>query len=128
MQLRDQFKAGHFGHLVIGDDEVVILRLKRVPAGGAIRDAFNVVAGASQHSEAKLASVPVVINDEDAAGGTRRAWPWLDGRHPRLQEVVIFHNTVDNNMKTDIRAWGIHPLKEAVGFGRSVSPTRLGER
>src|ERR1035438_6889397 len=75
-QLLDHFDAGHSGHFVIGDDEVIPVRLKRVPAGGAIFGGFNIVARARQYIEAELADVTVVIDHENAVGGIRGAWHW----------------------------------------------------
>jgi hypothetical protein len=102
-QLLDHFNAGHSGHFVIGDDEVVSVRLKRVPASGAILDTFNVVAGSNQHIEGKSAGVPVVINHENAVRGIHRAWHWCAGwlSHSRLS--VIFHSKMNNNVETGLR-------------------------
>jgi hypothetical protein len=74
-QLLDQFNAGQLGQVVLGDQKIVAIGLKRLPAGGAKLGAVNVVAGPSQRIGVQQAKVAVFINHENAVGGIRRALP-----------------------------------------------------
>jgi len=54
-QFLDQFDARHSWHVIVGNDEViVIVGLKRIPAGRTICGTLNVVVGGSQHINAQL--------------------------------------------------------------------------
>ena len=70
-QAVNHFDAGHSGHLVVGDDEVVMVGENEFPTGGAVFGGVDFVAGVDEDVDIELTHVVVVVHDENS-------WWWFD--------------------------------------------------
>jgi len=81
MRFPHQLKPGQVGQFVLGNQQIVVTALKRVPAGFPVFSAVNVIAGPAQRKGVKQAKIAVFIHHENADPIIRQALPggagWL---------------------------------------------------
>ena len=127
----NQLNAGHLRHVVVGDQQMIIFGLERVPGGGAIYSSVHLVAGLGQQKRGDLAHAAVIIRHEDAMGWTFLLSPraarigWLFS----LRDVASYRSWRGNrNWKTMRESegvevpWGNSPMQRSFpecGQGKS---------
>ncbi len=75
-----QFQAGQFRHVVVSNQEIEILPMKRLPARGPVFSRVHLIAGAKQDLGVELADDHVILDDEDARGPIHRGWRRSENR------------------------------------------------
>lgn len=66
---RNQFNPGHFGHLIVGQEQIIMFNFNRFPSRRPIYGEIDGKTSIYQYVNAKLASIIVIINDQNMSHG-----------------------------------------------------------
>jgi hypothetical protein len=108
-EVLDQFNARDIRHEVVGDQQVVLFGLNRLPIDGTIFGGVHMATAVNQRVSAQPVCGALIIRHKNAVGRPRLAMQWRAGWLSRWPDLVILHGTTIGSTIL-LALWGFHPI------------------